>query len=197
MKKQAARLDPNSEEYRNLQSMIETEELKLFTANVDVQSSKKTLDKTADTLVDVRNGVKEKYGVDTVEGMNNVAADMKRIANEDSELIAGLESDLGKFNHASTDNTEVDRTADVLKQAEKKQKQQHDFADTAAAIQPDADLDSKLSNVSAGYSVASNVVKPVISDVHDTKKEQMDSFNKRGGYGLTEEEMKMLQEEEF
>ena len=196
MTKQAARWDPKSADYRKLQSMIESEKLKLFIANVDTQSAKKTLDETTGTLVDVRNGIKAEYGVETVEDMNTVVTGLQGTATEKAELVTGLESELSKWKQASTDDTEITRTGDALKQAEKKQKPQHDFADTAASIQPDADLDSKISTVSTGYGVANSVVKPAISDALDTKKEQKDSFNKRDGYGLTEDEMKILREQD-
>ena len=193
---QAARLDPKSKEYKNIQSRIASEKLKLFTANVDVQSTKKSLDNATDTLLDTRNSVKAEYGVDTVDGMNDVAADLRRTADENAELVTGLEAELPKLQNAATDNTEIIRTGTALKQAEKEQQKQHRLADTAADIQHDADIDSKISNAAAGYAVTNNIVKPAVSNAHNTEEEQRNTFNKRGGYGLTEEEMKILQEQD-
>ncbi len=193
---QAAKLDPKSKEYRNLMSRIETERLRLFTANVDVQSAKNSLNKSVDTLVDTRNSIKAEYGVDTVEGMNAVAADLKQTADENAQLVTGLEAELSKWERAANDNTEIDRTGAALKQAEKDQKIQHDFADAAADFQHDADINSKISTAATGYAITNNTVKSAVGNAHRTNEEQRNTFNKRGGYGLTEEEMKILQEQD-
>ena len=208
MSKQLSKLEPGSAEYRRLASQIETEKLKRFAANVDVQSCKTKLDEAASEFVDVKNSTKQQYGVDTVEDMDNVATEFKKTADADAATANSLEQQYNTFNEIAGRKTVAEteaalgearqnasRAESALGNAVQQQQTQHNFADAAAVAEAEAKgtaLDQAVSKAGNIYNAGAAVVKPTLNDIHSTKDEQVEAYKKNGGFGLTPEEQAML-----
>lgn len=204
MSKQLSKLEPGSAEYRRLASQIETEKLKRFAANVDVQSCKTKLDDASSEFVDVKNSTKQQYGVDTVEGMDNVVTDLKNTADADAATVNSLEQQYNTFNEIAGGKTVAEteaalgeaqqnasRAESALDNALQQQQAQHDFADAAAVAEADAAAADTASTVGTVYSVINSVANPATADVMGLNDTAKDAYRKNG-YGLSSEEQAML-----
>lgn len=204
MTEQLAKLDPNSPEYGRLASVIETEKLKRFVANVDAQGCKTKMNDAANEYAEIKATAKTQYNVDTVDGMNNVATHLQHTADTDANTVTTLELQFNLLNQKTGGKTvaqadealedaqqHASEAANEVDKALSQQKTQHEFADAAADAEADAAAAEKASTVGTVYAVANSVVTPAAGDVVGLNKDTTDAYRKNG-YGLSTEEQTML-----